>query len=396
MAGRGLFNVPNMVKLLRDPDVHSIRVDVVSNYPSEWEMVEVIWSRYSPITQRVLPIVRVFLNKASVEMFAFMYKKVFEMLRMLSLLDVESEVEYLLLVKQLEGRPWKSCFEVIRMLMANTQIAEPGLRHWAAHKSHPVIGSGLNQACSEISPEDWNLFCSHALETLDGEPSQWSQQSNSPKSHIKKRVGHNISRHMLTSPRRADYDLNLLSTDRTYLQMGIQQGHSDTSSNYESGRGQKSEISLEIRQQRRGGSVIRDGITSRYGTPLSESHAGSGTPEIQIKKEPMSSQPSPIVTSTEKTRSQSPAQRFGESTPNLERKWQQDVKLDLLREATRLINEKASILEEEKNLVQKRKRLRQKEAEFEQKGKKLEEEGYLDPFGGADDRFFGSCDFYST
>lgn len=157
--------------------------------------------------------------------------------RMLSLLDVESEVEYLLLVKQLEGRPWKSCFEVIRMLMANTQIAEPGLRHWAAHKSHPVIGSGLNQACSEISPEDWNLFCSHALETLDGEPSQWSQQSNSPKSHIKKRVGHNISRHMLTSPRRADYDLNLLSTDRTYLQMGIQQGHSDTSSNYESGRG---------------------------------------------------------------------------------------------------------------------------------------------------------------
>lgn len=29
----------------------------------------------------VLPIVRVFLNKASVEMFAFMYKKVFEMLR---------------------------------------------------------------------------------------------------------------------------------------------------------------------------------------------------------------------------------------------------------------------------------------------------------------------------
>ncbi|KAH7165845.1 hypothetical protein EDB81DRAFT_265450 [Dactylonectria macrodidyma] len=71
----------DQVKLFCASDLRSIRIDLNSNFPSEWNMVEVVWSCYNQITQRALPLIQVFLAKETVEMFTFMYAKVFQTLR---------------------------------------------------------------------------------------------------------------------------------------------------------------------------------------------------------------------------------------------------------------------------------------------------------------------------
>ncbi|KAH6995965.1 hypothetical protein BKA56DRAFT_144211 [Ilyonectria sp. MPI-CAGE-AT-0026] len=258
------------VELFRHSEFHSFEITTNYNRRSGAKDVEVLWSWYSRVTQKALPLVRVISNTASPEMYTFMYEKVFEICKsdfnielqwkhlqgtglvgitinqdwknligfgnylskfvdpehhdwiwqvkrcvrfckvffrlelesyctsdrsegsryatMLSILEAQSEAEYLKLVNLLED--------------------EPDLYDWALHKGHGVIRSGLNQACSSISAEDWDLFCGHTntVGMLHKSVYKWTERLGPYDFCI------NWGR---------NHDRKCLSTDQTYKDPGI-------------------------------------------------------------------------------------------------------------------------------------------------------------------------------
>nr|XP_036574499.1 uncharacterized protein CTRU02_15524 [Colletotrichum truncatum]XP_036577385.1 uncharacterized protein CTRU02_12618 [Colletotrichum truncatum]XP_036580232.1 uncharacterized protein CTRU02_09877 [Colletotrichum truncatum]XP_036586904.1 uncharacterized protein CTRU02_03492 [Colletotrichum truncatum]KAF6780942.1 hypothetical protein CTRU02_15524 [Colletotrichum truncatum]KAF6784356.1 hypothetical protein CTRU02_12618 [Colletotrichum truncatum]KAF6788064.1 hypothetical protein CTRU02_09877 [Col len=257
---------------------NTFQVDTNYKHLAGKEEVEVIWGWYNSISSKAIPLIRVFTNSESTEMYQQMYTIVFKLLykkfgykvkwkhlhgRGLLGITVDQDHKnligfgkYLSLECDPEHRPWAwqversvrfclihfqrgieayctedrspdSLWNQMRSLLfcrssedyfalCQAFETEPQIKAWAQHKARKTIAAGLNQNCSKIPLSDWSQFIpnTNTVEVLHEASYTWSNRYLPLLTCIQKC---------------AEYDRHLLEQDTVFTTLGIRLSWKDVS-----------------------------------------------------------------------------------------------------------------------------------------------------------------------
>lgn len=111
------------------------------------------------------------------------------------------------------------------MILTNIIVAIPALAGWAQHKSRVIIRSGLNQRCSEINQEDWDILpaSTNTVEALHDTSYRWSGRYQPLRSCLESYVTLNPSwiDSELNYYRNRNADIRLVTSSQSFAELGV-------------------------------------------------------------------------------------------------------------------------------------------------------------------------------